>query len=112
MPAVLTWVLPPLAAALAAFLVQNKRIGRGGAPKGETPSPTRPPEYAVFIIGDLHGDAECAEHWVQRTGLIDKATGDWSDPTSHLIFVGDYVDKGPTSRQVVELVKEIGRAHV
>ena len=105
MPAVLTWVLPPLAAALAAFLVQNKRIGRGGAPKGETPSPTRPPEYAVFIIGDLHGDAECAEHWVQRTGLIDKATGDWSDPTSHLIFVGDYVDKGPTSRQVVELVK-------
>lgn len=109
MPAILTWVLPPLAAVLAAFLVQNKRNGRSGAPKGNgvTPLPTRAPEYAAYIIGDLHGDAQCAEHWVDRTGLIDKATGEWSDPTSHLIFVGDYVDKGPTSRQVVELVKSL-----
>ena len=44
---------------------------------------------------------------MERTGLIDESTGRWSDPTSHLIFVGDYVDKGPTSRQVVELVKSL-----
>ena len=108
MPAILTWVLPPLAAVLAAWLVQNKRSSGSGGNGGiaQAPPPTRPPgEHAAYVIGDLHGDAQCTEHWVERTGLIDKESGKWSDPTSHLIFVGDYVDKGPTSRQVVELVK-------
>ena len=65
-----------------------------------------PHEYATWVIGDLHGDAACAEHWVERTGLVDTG-GKWTDPTSHLVFVGDYVDKGPTSKQVVELVKSL-----
>ena len=111
MPAILTWVLPPLAAVLAAWIVQNKRASSGRASGGgggvDRASPARPPDpqYAAYVIGDLHGDAQCAQHWVERTGLIDESSGRWSDPTSHLIFVGDYVDKGPTSRQVVELVK-------
>lgn len=111
------WILPALGAVLAAWVVQNKR----GPPV--TPSDVQHKyvykhkykhkyEYAIYVIGDLHGDAACAEHWVKKTGLIeydeydtDGGTGRWTDPTSHLVFVGDYVDKGPTSRQVVELVK-------
>lgn len=109
----LAWILPSLAAVLAAWVVQQKRGGGIAGfflPPTDQPSSAssaRSPEYSTWVVGDLHGDAECAEHWIKRTGLIDEADGTWTDPTSHLVFVGDYVDKGPTSKQVVELVKQL-----
>ena len=60
----------------------------------------------IWAIGDLHGDAMCAKHWLNVTGLIG-ADGGWTDPRSKLVFVGDYVDKGPTSLETVQLVKSI-----
>jgi hypothetical protein len=62
--------------------------------------------HAVYVIGDLHGDVHCARHWVNRTGLIGE-NNQWTDPTSSLVFLGDYVDKGPTSRQTLEFVKSL-----
>lgn len=62
-------------------------------------------ETAVYVIGDLHGDVDCAKYWVGQTGLISSIDGKWKDPTSKLVFLGDYVDKGIQSRQVVEFVK-------
>uniref|UniRef100_A0A7S2EK27 Calcineurin-like phosphoesterase domain-containing protein n=1 Tax=Ditylum brightwellii TaxID=49249 RepID=A0A7S2EK27_9STRA len=70
-------------------------------------------EHAIYAIGDLHGDVKCAIQWVQRTKLIENlhhhhnetTAWKWKDPTSKIIFVGDYIDKGPTSRQTVEFVK-------
>lgn len=62
-------------------------------------------QNVVYVIGDLHGDVECAKHWVQKTGLI--RMNEWVDETSHLVFMGDYVDKGITSRQTVEYVKSL-----
>ena len=107
------WILPSLAAALVAWIAQQKQGGIGGffsPPTNQTSSSSSAlpplPEYAIWVIGDLHGDAECARHWVNRTGLVGP-DGKWTDPTSHLVFVGDYVDKGPTSKQVVELVKSL-----
>jgi Calcineurin-like phosphoesterase len=74
-------------------------------------------EYAVYVIGDLHGDVECARQWVERTGLIaqDNAkedtkmtwVGDATAKTSHLVFMGDYIDKGITSKQTVEYVQSL-----
>lgn len=115
------WILPSLAALLAAWAVQKQ----GGVQKvmltlsSSLHKQSQPePQYATWVIGDLHGDVHCAEHWVQRTGLVQDNTNgkgkedsrnrpkrSWTDPTSHLVFVGDYVDKGPQSRQVVEFVK-------
>mmetsp|Transcript_2168 Transcript_2168/g.4662 ORF Transcript_2168/g.4662 Transcript_2168/m.4662 type:complete len:409 (+) Transcript_2168:78-1304(+) len=104
------WLLPSLGAALVAWIAQQKQGGIGGffSPATNQTSASSPPlpEYAIWVVGDLHGDAECAVHWVNRTGLIGP-DGKWIDPTSHLVFVGDYVDKGPTSKQVVELVKSL-----
>ena len=128
-----TWILPSLVALLAAWAVQKQ----GGVQKvmltlsssfqkpSSSSSPTPPePQYATWVIGDLHGDVHCAKYWVQRTGLVvddddgavigsddndigkqERRHRKWADPTSHLVFVGDYVDKGPQSRQVVEFVK-------
>jgi len=86
----------------------------------------------IFVIGDLHGDAHCARRWVQHSGVVDlggngsgEGSGDedgdggsdwrWLDPEAILVFLGDYVDRGPQSRQVVQLVRRLSQtfpAHV
>lgn len=96
-----------VAAAVAWFVNQQQEQQKGTA--------------AVYVIGDLHGDVDCARRWVERTGLIlDDERGKttlatktpplhkWvGHPDSHLVFLGDYIDKGITSRQTVEYVKEL-----
>lgn len=82
---------------------------------------------SVYVIGDIHGDVICAISWVRRTGLIenllrdDESSNDdsllerlnhptewkWRDHKATLVFMGDYVDKGPTSKQTVEFVKNL-----
>ena len=87
----LSWILPAAVVAMIALLVKRKF-------ESATPS--------VYVIGDLHGDVHCARHWVDRTGVIDEKGG-WADPLNSLVFVGDYVDKGPTSKQTLEFVKSL-----
>ena len=81
---------------------------------------------SVYVIGDMHGDAICAVSWVNRTGLIANLINEdissqkpayerlnnpskwsWTEDSAKLVFMGDYVDKGPTSRQTVEFVKDL-----
>ena len=66
----------------------------------------------VWAIGDLHGDAECARHWVERTGLIMNASAPpaswrWTDESSQLVFMGDFIDRGPQARDVLVFVREL-----
>ena len=78
-------------------------------------------DLRVWAIGDLHGDVGCARHWVERTGLVGNLSAppdswSWRDPAGQLIFMGDYIDRGPDSRAVLELVRELtlrfpGRVH-
>ena len=87
---------------------------------------------SVYVIGDIHGDVLCAISWVHRTGVIgnlldessksDDSASDvyqklnnpsewvWNDDQASLVFMGDYVDKGPTSRHTVEFVKNLTAA--
>ncbi|KAL7489600.1 hypothetical protein ACHAW6_015254 [Cyclotella cf. meneghiniana] len=83
---------------------------------------------SVYVLGDLHGDVLCTVSWVNRTGLIanlfDSALisdaslplhrrlnpasrWTWTDSRSTLVFMGDYVDKGPTSKQTVQFVRDL-----
>jgi hypothetical protein len=72
-----------------------------------TYTPNQRHEHALYVIGDLHGDVYCARHWVNRTGLLSDNFQTWLDPTSSLVFLGDYVDKGPTSKQTLEFCKSL-----
>ena len=74
---------------------------------GQTSAARKEKESAVYVIGDLHGDEYCARYWVKKTGLIDDSSRRWVDPSRKLVFLGDYVDKGPTSKQTVEFVKSL-----
>lgn len=66
----------------------------------------------VHAIGDLHGDLGCARHWVRRTGAVTHFNDgpdawEWADPSHHMIFMGDYIDKGPQALGVLRLVKSL-----
>jgi len=51
----------------------------------------------TFAIGDIHGDIEQLLDLLRRIGPI--GAGD------KLVFVGDYVDRGPHSKEVVEFIR-------
>lgn len=51
-----------------------------------------------YVIGDVHG---CYDELYTLLDMIDKHSG---DEEGKLIFVGDYVDRGPDSKKVVDLV--------
>lgn len=51
-----------------------------------------------FVVGDVHG---CFHTLVKLINQLPMESGD------KLIFVGDYIDRGPHSKQVVDFVKEL-----
>lgn len=59
------------------------------------------PMPRTFVIGDIHGEIEALDRLMAR--LPELATDDT------LVFIGDYVDRGPRSREVVERVRNIQR---
>lgn len=50
---------------------------------------------ALIAIGDVHGCANTLERLLGRI-----APG----PSDHLVFVGDYVDRGPDSKRVIDIL--------
>lgn len=65
----------------------------------------------IHFIGDLHGDEKCAKAWVERTNLVNLTSTPYSwignMKTDAIVFLGDYVDKGSTSRAVMEFVRKL-----
>ncbi|MGH7879981.1 MAG: metallophosphoesterase family protein, partial [Candidatus Binataceae bacterium] len=55
-------------------------------------------EGRLFAIGDIHG---CADELALMLKALEPASGDT------IVFVGDYIDRGPDSRAVVELALEL-----
>jgi serine/threonine protein phosphatase 1 len=65
--------------------------------------PRVPDGVCVYAVGDIHGRLDLTQ------ALLEKI---WSDaPSGHniLIFLGDYVDRGPASKAVVELLMQLNR---
>ncbi len=58
----------------------------------------------IYAIGDIHG---CIDDLTAMLTLIDLDLA--ADPTSHplLIFVGDYTDRGPNSRAVIDALIQV-----
>ena len=64
-----------------------------------TKSPAAVPEgVRVYAVGDIHG---CLRELDRLTAAILHDSASWPG-TCHLVYVGDYIDRGPDSKGVVE----------
>jgi serine/threonine protein phosphatase 1 len=74
------------------------------SPGGDQPSV--PAGYRVYAIGDIHGRLDLLEQLLDHIDA-DEAARAPSDTI--LVFLGDLVDRGPSSAQVVERVRTLRR---
>ena len=63
------------------------------------PNPLR--RKKTYAIGDVHGCLEPLRALMARLSLR---------KTDELLFIGDYIDRGPDSKGVVDFVLELRRA--
>jgi len=57
----------------------------------------------IFAIGDVHGCLEALE------ALLDRLPIKWGEDL--VIFLGDYIDRGPSPRKVIERVRNLVKAY-
>ena len=69
------------------------------------PAPRVPDGERVYCIGDIHGRHDLLLDLLRRVDG-DIRVGD-PEHVSHLVFLGDYVDRGPDSAQVVNLLRRL-----
>lgn len=74
-------------------------------PKGEPPlTRTFPAGSRGYAIGDIHGRLDLLEQLIERIAADDAAR---TPADTNLIFLGDLVDRGPESAQVVEYLRQL-----
>ncbi len=71
------------------------RIFRRDAAPHEEEGPMPQPERLTFLVGDIHG---CAE---QLDGLLSNIADQAGSRAHDLVFLGDYIDRGPDSAGVL-----------
>ena len=89
-----------LACFLAVFLAALVCLPPAEATSLAGSSPT------LVAIGDVHGDFDDFCSILQRAGLIDEQHH-WSGGKATLVQVGDLIDRGPKSRQVLDLMMSL-----
>jgi len=60
----------------------------------------------IDLIGDIHGHADKLEELLLKLGYA-KNNGVYSHPDRKVLFVGDYIDRGPKIRETLEIVKSM-----
>jgi hypothetical protein len=58
----------------------------------------------IDLIGDIHGHADKLEALLNKMGYTIK-DGIYSHPSRTVVFVGDYIDRGPKIRKTLQIVK-------
>ncbi|CAN5829111.1 metallophosphoesterase family protein [soil metagenome] len=71
---------------------------------GRKPAPVEPASvpagHALYAVGDIHGRADLLEALLRR--IAAEASRHPGESERTLVFLGDYIDRGPSSRGVVE----------
>jgi hypothetical protein len=67
-----------------------------------------------YVVGDIHGELDTLVRVLHAAGLIEPdhfGSGDplWTGGPATLWFLGDFVDRGPASLEVVDLVMRLQR---
>lgn len=75
-------------------MIWGKRVSTS-----EPKQPRVPEGFRVYAVGDIHGRLDLLDHLLDR---IDADLADHEPERSVQIFLGDYIDRGPASAQVIE----------
>lgn len=84
------------------------------APPSSTPVEAAPGSCAldnierVVAVGDVHGAYDRFVEILRLAGVID-ARQRWSGGRTHLVQLGDIVDRGPDSRKALDLIRRLER---
>lgn len=78
------------------------------SPPPKKSGPQVPEGVRVYAVGDIHGRVDLLDKVLER---IDADLKRNSVPHCLEVFLGDYVDRGPASRQVIDRLVERGRTH-
>lgn len=70
--------------------------------------PRVPPGSRIYAVGDVHGRADLLSNIF---GRIDEDLDTRPNENAVQVFLGDYVDRGPHSRQVIDLLLERRRVY-
>jgi hypothetical protein len=100
-----SYVLMAFLSALAAICAYQLMNSNSNVQSAATP-PTPVQAYDIIALADLHGDLAKAKEALMRLGVTDSA-GKWSARNATLIQLGDMVDRGPYSVDVVDLFEEL-----
>ncbi len=79
-------------------MILRRLFGRGPAARVSTV----PAGEAVYAIGDIHGRFDLLQDLLAR--IVDDAERHDADIHRSLILLGDYIDRGPESQNVVEML--------
>jgi len=60
----------------------------------------------IVAIGDIHGDFDRLEALLRTARLINERDA-WIGGTAHLVVTGDFLDRGPQSRKVMDLLIDL-----
>lgn len=60
----------------------------------------------IVAIGDVHGSYDKLLTLLEGTGVVDETLA-WSGGSTHLVFIGDLVDRGPRELAVLDLVRRL-----
>lgn len=84
----------------------ERTLTRGpAASAGQLGAVTLPPRE-LWVVGDVHGAHDKLRTLLLRAGLM-REDGGWTGGAAHLVFLGDYLDRGPDGLGVVRLVREL-----
>ncbi|MEI7606060.1 MAG: metallophosphoesterase [Rhodospirillaceae bacterium] len=72
-------------------------------PKGDE-RPSAPEGWCIYAIGDIHGERRCLERIIETIEAHHKRVFAIGGEKPILIFLGDYVDRGPDSKGVLDIL--------
>ena len=72
------------------------------------PDPAVPPGLRIYAIGDIHGRSDLLDDVLARIASDDRSRG---PAETHIVFLGDLIDRGPDSAGVVARLRDLSQAH-